>query len=75
MKCPTCVTEGKRSRVTPHGRVTTAAAGRTYYDEDGVLHSHDPNRTDSNYSCTYGHRWTTRTYRTCPAPACGWKLN
>ena len=60
MKCPECVKEGERSCVYPGMSTTTCMGGQRYYDEDGRLHVHDPNVTTSEFSCSRGHKWTTK---------------
>ncbi len=70
MKCPTCVSEGKRSRITPDGGATTLMAHSPYYDEEGAYHYHNPNHTDFAYTCSNGHNWQERVYHKCNA--CGW---
>lgn len=66
MRCPECIAEGERSRLTSGGGMTTLLGYRPYYDEDGVYHDHDPNTTTTGYSCSRGHKFTIRTKRSCP---------
>lgn len=66
MKCPECVKEGKKSRVTPSGGPVTAMYCAPYYDEDGAYHHHDRNLSTTNYSCSNGHQWQ----ETNPFPKC-----
>ena len=63
MKCPQCVTEGKRSVVYPGMRWTTLMASAPYYDEAGNYVANDPNTTTTHYSCSEGHEWMTSTCR------------
>jgi len=70
MKCPECVSEGKKSIVYPGSSSTTLMGFQRYYDEDGVFHEHDPNDIQSHYSCGNGHQWTTHTQNKCPN--CDW---
>lgn len=70
MKCPECITEGKKSRVTPGGSSITLAYYQPYYDEDGVYHHHDNNDISTDYSCSNGHRWVEHSTARCPAPDC-----
>ena len=44
--------------------------GEAYWDEDGVMHRHDPNQTTAGYRCSNGHEWVERTLSQCPAPEC-----
>lgn len=67
MKCPECVAANLRSRVTPGYSYTTAMAGVSYYDEDGIWHSHDPNHHTTSYSCSNGHQWTESRIYSCHA--------
>lgn len=66
MKCPVCVSEGRRSTVQVGISTATLMSGSTYYDEDGRYHNHDPNYTTTGYSCSNGHEWTG----TSDAPKC-----
>ena len=68
MKCPTCVKEGERSTVyAPMGGVTTDMGWQDYWDEEGVYHSHNPNGTAEEYSCSRRHRWAIGSQTACPA--------
>lgn len=58
MKCKTCEEEGRVSRVYPDVSIRTLMASQPYYDEQGVLHDNDPNKTTTRYSCSNGHEWT-----------------
>lgn len=43
-----------------------------FTDENGVEHSHDPNRRTPYYGCANGHHWSDETRRYfMPCPACG----
>lgn len=68
--CPTCKSEGKKSYVTPGGRMTTDMFYPPYYDEDGVYHHHDRNTVTADYSCSRGHQWTENQRNQCPS--CSW---
>lgn len=57
LKCPECVKNGRRSRVTIGTGITTLAYSPPFYDEDGRYHAHDPNTTTVYYSCSNGHIW------------------
>ena len=57
MKCTTCVSEGRESRVYPGMSTRTLAAWQPFYDEAGVLHNDDPNKTTTEYTCSNGHKW------------------
>lgn len=66
MKCPVCEEAGKRSRVFPHGSMKTAMYCQPYYDEEGAYHHHDGNIVTSSYSCSEGHKWSTKNQGRCP---------
>lgn len=72
MKCPECVAAGKNSWVYPDGGATTDMCVDRYYDENGVLHVHDPNVTAMSYHCTFGHYWAQNVARPCPTSRCGY---
>ena len=61
MKCPECVKEGKKSKVFIGTSTRTLMYWQPHYDEDGVLHSNDPNKTTTDYSCSNGHKWSVTT--------------
>ena len=65
MKCPECVKDGERSIVRDLGGSTTLLGWSPFWDEDGVHHSHDPNRHSNQYSCSRGHTWTEGFYPQC----------
>lgn len=65
MKCAECVAEGERSTITPLGGYTNLLGWSPFYDEDGVYHSHDPNKHVSMYHCSRGHMWEKVTYAAC----------
>jgi hypothetical protein len=69
MKCPWCVAEGERSRLTPQGSARTLMGWSPYYDEDGKYHTHDPNNASPLYLCSRGHRWVAG-YNPCRS--CDW---
>jgi len=60
MKCPECVKEGLRSRVSFGATSTTLMGVSRYYDEDGKLVVHDPNTRTTRYNCSEGHVWIVR---------------
>lgn len=69
MKCPTCVAEGKQSRVYVGGGASTSMYCPPFYDEDGKWHDHDMNLVSQSYSCSNGHKWTEAVEQKC---WCGW---
>lgn len=56
-KCPFCVEEGLKSILYPNGSSETLMGWKSYYDEEGLYHSHNPNITTTNYSCSNGHNY------------------
>ena len=70
MICQACREQGLRSSVTIRGSFRTALGYRPYYDEEGVLHQHDPNGVTREYECSLGHSWSEKEYPSCPS--CGW---
>lgn len=67
MKCPECVQAGLRSRVYIGPSSTTCMGTSAFYDENGVLHIHDPNTTATSYRCSNGHGWFEKSRRSCRA--------
>lgn len=61
MVCQVCITEGKKSTVNILSSSTTLMNSVSYYDEDGVLHTHDMNTTTTDYICSNGHKFTNKT--------------
>lgn len=70
MKCPKCVEEDEKSTVRSSGGFVTAMPVDSYYDEDGIYHSHDWNEHSSGYSCSRGHKWSKNYSVPCPASNC-----
>jgi hypothetical protein len=44
--------------------------GFRFYDEEGILHDHNPNVTTTAYRCSNGHIFETRERHKCPADGC-----
>jgi hypothetical protein len=63
MKCPTCVEEGKKSKVYIGETTSTLIMAYEYYDEDGNYHYDDPNIRETRYWCSNRHEWTVRRQR------------
>jgi hypothetical protein len=57
MKCQKCIDEGLRSRVYSDGISSKMMGWSTYYDEDGIYHSHNPNGIEKWFRCSEGHRF------------------
>lgn len=76
MKCEQCIEGGKTSRVYSVGSTSTLmGGGGPYWDEDGVLHRHEPNVTTTGYQCSNGHSWYVRRKPRCPAEECQYNDN
>ena len=70
MKCEKCVEAGLKSTINaPLGCFVTAMGYYRYYDEEGKYHSHNPNVSTSEYSCSQGHIWIQKERSGCNA--CG----
>lgn len=67
MKCPFCQADNQKSQVYPGSASSTLVNFTRYYDEDGLYHSHDPNTTTRDYSCSNGHKWREKTKHKCPS--------
>jgi hypothetical protein len=67
MKCPLCVEQGLRSTVRSLGATVTLLGHRPWWDEDGVYHSHDPNRHTMEFCCSKEHIWRSVSHLPCPA--------
>lgn len=50
--------------------MVTAMYCAPYYDEEGVYHHHDANRTTYNHVCSNGHKITVSSTGKCPS--CDW---
>lgn len=57
MKCPECVKNNQKSIMSVGTSMTTLMYSAPFYDEEGRYHSHNPNTTTTEYSCSNGHRW------------------
>lgn len=71
MLCPQCQEQGERSKVYA-GMVsrTLMGGGERYWDEDGVLHAHDPNKSSKSFWCSKEHHWLMSLVTPCPAEGC-----
>lgn len=66
MICPKCKEEEKKSTVYQGISTSTLIGYTSYYDEDGIYHSHDPNSSTTNYSCSNGHCFSVSKKNNCP---------
>lgn len=82
MRCPTCVAEGKTSRLDVK-RVSPGTAMRVlapavmpsferFWDEEGKIHVHDHEVRTSVYWCSNGHHHQIKTLGECPREECDW---
>jgi NAD-dependent SIR2 family protein deacetylase len=69
MRCPQCMAMGQKSTVRIGAGVVTEMAVRTFYDEEGRYHYHNPNKHSRHLKCSNGHEWTERERNKCPT--CG----
>lgn len=67
MRCPQCVDEGERSRVTSGGTMSTLMSFQDFYDEDGEPHHHDRNEHSTEYRCSRGHAFARLWKPKCPS--------
>lgn len=74
MKCPECEKEGKKSCVYIGGTFVTLMSVFSYYDEDGNHHTHNPNTSTTNYSCSNGHKWSDSTEGSIQSSSCPMNL-
>lgn len=74
MKCPECEQNGDVSKLFAVGETKTMLGWNPYYDEEGVYHAHDPNRTTVHYRCSNGHSFTGQPIRP-PCPVVGCRFN
>ena len=49
MKCPECERADEKSILYIGMSMMTAMHTQKYYDEEGVLHRHDPNKHETEY--------------------------
>ena len=65
MKCPECVKNNQKSTMSVGASMTTLMYSAPFYDEEGRYHSHNPNTTTTEYSCSNGHRWSESVKPKC----------
>lgn len=70
MICPKCKELNQKSTVQVGVGSSTLLYCPAYYDEDGVYHVHDRNKTTYTYSCSKGHQMTVKASSKCPN--CNW---
>lgn len=69
MICKECQAQGLKSTITLNFNIATAAHYPAYYDENGLYHNHDWNKTTSCHTCSNGHDINIVQYKSC---WCGW---
>lgn len=65
LKCPTCVSEGKRSKLMSNGSYTTHGCHQlncVFFDEEGTYHNHYDVEKTAWYICSNGHRHQVKLY-------------
>lgn len=67
MICEKCKTEDRKSTIRFSTEIVTSELVDNYYDEEGKLHIHDPNITETTYRCSNGHEWSERETEHCGA--------
>lgn len=70
-KCPTCETEGKKSRLDLSEGEHVKGAVEVFFDEDQNRHVHDHTVNETVYKCSNGHTNLEHDYGHCPA--CPWR--
>ena len=70
VECPKCERNGEESRVFEHTAIGLAPI-RTFRDDDGRVHVHEPVPVRTNYECSQGHHFELEELVSCPT--CGWK--
>lgn len=72
MKCKECESQNLKSTVREGISSVTALHSSPFYDEDGKYHLHSRNTRTTNYTCSNGHNWKTKSGCSC---WCGWKIS
>lgn len=68
-ECPFCLQAKEKTRFNCNGGSITAMDCPPFYDDEGVLHHHDMNRTQHSYRCQKGHQFSVYSSSSCK---CGW---
>lgn len=66
MICQQCKKEGRESKVHCDYTTSTLLGWSPYFDEEGNLHVHDPNKKADGYRCSNGHYWAESYLKKCP---------
>lgn len=70
--CPECARDGEHSTVREHTGISMRPI-RTFTDDDGLVHVHEPDRVQTRYQCSRGHQFMLEEAVACPA--CGWRTS
>lgn len=70
MICPKCQEQGLKSCVTINRSMRDFGSIHQFYDEDGQLHFHDPNKHTDTFWCSNGHSGTVTSNFPCLAKNC-----
>jgi len=70
LTCPVCVKQNKKSKVYSYGVRKTLMGYRTYHDEEGVYHDHNPNKHSELLICTEKHEFERKYYKPCFVSTC-----
>lgn len=74
MRCPTCVSENKRSTVTVGQPAKTVnGVPVQFFDEDGQYHYHDPAKYSTPHKCSNGHLFDIASVHGCPQCGDTWR--
>lgn len=75
MQCPICVAAGKKSRIVPvhPGTLFRSSGVGQFYEDDGILHDHEPTASHGSVSCSNGHSLVVVAKPGCPAADCSAK--
>lgn len=69
-RCPTCLKEGKQSKLHLKDGGSEQKPPEVFFDEAGIKHVHDHSVYRTIYTCSNGHTNTLYNYGHCIA--CGW---
>jgi len=71
-QCPVCKRLGQKSKLYIQGFSTsTSIISEQFYDEKGKFHSHDSNRTETEWYCDKGHKGIKIESTKCPSCSFG----
>lgn len=70
VRCPICERDGEPSTVREHTAIAMPVL-RTFRDERGRVHAHQPEPVRTSYECSRGHNFELEEMMACPT--CGWR--